>query len=44
MAKRVKVPTGAAHYFRLKETPIDQSAQAATLQEAAKSGVPFCEE
>jgi hypothetical protein len=43
MAKIIKVPTGAVHWFMLKAC-YDAAAQAATLREAAASGAPFCEE
>lgn len=41
--KWVKVQTGGRHVFKLKP-PIEVEAQAATLLQAAASGVPFCEE
>lgn len=41
--KWVKVQTGGRHVFRLKP-PIEAAEQAATLIQAAATGVPFCEE
>ncbi len=41
--KWVKVQTDGRHVFRLKP-PIEVEAQAATLIQAAASGIPFCEE
>jgi hypothetical protein len=43
MAKIIKVPTGAVHWFKLKAS-LNAAAQAATLKAAAQSGAPFCEE
>jgi hypothetical protein len=43
MAKTVKVPTDAVHWFQLKQS-CNAAFQAATLKAAAESGAPFCEE
>ena len=44
MGKHVDVPTDSVHLFRLSSQALDPAAQSAVLVEAARLGVPFCEE